>query len=77
MKKYIDREALAADGWYLQRHINRDGHACVECMNILDIPAADVVTWDWLKRYAHGKGMQNTSMFIFEAMDEWGKENQG
>lgn len=43
MKEYIEKDALAADGWYLQRHINGDGYACVESMNILDIPAADVV----------------------------------
>ena len=43
MKEYIEKDTLAADGWYLQRHINGDGYACVESMNILDIPAADVV----------------------------------
>lgn len=42
MAEYIERESLAKDGWYLQRHINGDGHACVESMNILDVPAADV-----------------------------------
>lgn len=42
MPEYIERESLAKDGWYLQRHINGDGHACVESMNILDVTAADV-----------------------------------
>lgn len=42
MPEYIERESLAKDGWYLQRHINGDGYACVESMNILDVPVADV-----------------------------------
>lgn len=52
MAEYIERESLAADGWYLQRHINGDGYACVQSMNILDIPAADVVP------VRHGKWAQ-------------------
>lgn len=50
MAEYIERESLAADGWYLQRHINGDGYACVQSMNILDIPAADVVSRDCYDR---------------------------
>lgn len=43
MAEYIDQEALAADGWYLQRHIYREGTVYVENMNLLDVPTADVV----------------------------------
>lgn len=51
MAKYIERESLAADGWYLQRYISGDGYAYVQSMNIMDIPAADVapvVRGKWL-----------------------------
>ena len=44
MSKYIDQETLAADGWYLQRHIYRESTVCVENMNLLDAPTADVVS---------------------------------
>lgn len=44
MAEYINQEALAADGWYLQRHIYRESTVCVENMNLLDAPTVDVVS---------------------------------
>lgn len=43
MAEYINQEALAADGWYLQRHIYREGTVYVENMNLLDVPTTSVV----------------------------------
>lgn len=42
MAEYIEREALAKDGWYLQRHVYGDGYAAIEIKQLKDIPAADV-----------------------------------
>ena len=56
MAKYINHEALAADGWYLQRHIYREGTVYVENMNLLDVPTADgchVVLCQDCRHYRH------------------------
>ncbi len=78
MKEYVEREAVlqviehASDGY---EYIEMPVEYAIEEFNA--IPVSDVVPWEWLKRYAHGKGMQNASTLIFEAMEAWGKENQG
>lgn len=41
-KEYIERDKLIGDGWHLQRHVYGNGYACIESMDIRDIPAADV-----------------------------------
>ena len=42
MAEYIERESLAKDGWYLQRHVYGDGYAAIETKQLKDVPAADV-----------------------------------
>ena len=80
MADYIDREALLnrieelqnvfglgktehENGFYMG--LNR---ALAEVDNF---PAADVVPWEWLERYAHGRGMQYASGFVDEARKAW------
>ena len=40
--EYIERDKLIGDGWHLQRLVYGNGYACIESMDIRDIPAADV-----------------------------------
>lgn len=57
MAEYIEREALAKDGWYLQRHVYGDGYAAIEIKQLKDIPAADV------QPVRHGRWMTKEYMY--------------
>ena len=65
MADYIDREALR------QELYDNDAVTFKGLRIINQFPAADVVPWEWLERYAHGRGMQYASGFVDEARKAW------
>lgn len=74
MTDYIKREdaveaaQAGADEWDGGYNINRDAY--IECA-IDKIPAADVVPWEWLEKYADGKRMNYASGFVHEAKEAY------
>jgi len=76
MADYIDREAAIRDFETNGSNFVYGQNICNAIISRLKIvPAAEVVTWEWLQRYAHGRGMQYASGFVDEARKAWEAED--
>lgn len=65
MAEYIEREA-AINAVFEAFADGRSAYIALEA-----IPAADVVPWEWLERYASGMRMNYASDWVHEARKEY------
>lgn len=73
MAEYIEREAaLACFHDWIDRHGDvHEADEMPEYRAVMDLPAADVVPWSWLERYASGMRMNYASSWVYEARKEY------